>query len=60
MMKFLVSFDLYGGTFRLFEFYEQQYDIKFKYVDFTDYEQVEKKSLIKQLHYSLNQYLTHK
>ena len=26
----------------MFEFYEQQYDIKFKYVDFTDYEQVEK------------------
>lgn len=40
--EILVSFDLYGGTFRLFEFYEQQYDIKFKYVDFTDYEQVEK------------------
>ncbi|ARJ50916.1 PLP-dependent transferase [Staphylococcus lutrae] len=31
----LVSFDLYGGTFRLFQFYETQYDIHFKYVDFT-------------------------
>lgn len=38
----LVAFDLYGGTFRLFDFYEQQYGVKFKYVDFLDYEDVEK------------------
>ena len=30
--EILVSFDLYGGTFRLFEFYEKQYNIKFKYI----------------------------
>jgi cystathionine gamma-synthase len=38
----LVSFDLYGGTFRLFDFYEQQYGIRFKYVDFLNYEEVVK------------------
>ncbi|MFW3591149.1 PLP-dependent transferase [Staphylococcus caprae] len=38
----LVAFDLYGGTFRLFDFYEQQYGVRFKYVDFLDYEDVEK------------------
>ncbi|MBO1199761.1 aminotransferase class I/II-fold pyridoxal phosphate-dependent enzyme [Staphylococcus simiae] len=38
--EILVSFDLYGGTFRLFDFYEQQYGIKFKYVDFLNYEEV--------------------
>lgn len=38
----LVSFDLYGGTFRIFEFYEAQYDIRFKYVDFDDLEDVKK------------------
>ena len=32
--EILVAFDLYGGTFRLFDFYEKQYGIKFKYVDF--------------------------
>ncbi|MEJ7485348.1 PLP-dependent transferase, partial [Staphylococcus hominis] len=37
----LVAFDLYGGTFRLFDFYEQQYGVKFKYVDFLNYEEVE-------------------
>ncbi|MGS0651905.1 PLP-dependent transferase, partial [Staphylococcus arlettae] len=37
----LVSFDLYGGTFRLFDFYEQQYGVKFKYVDFLNYEEVQ-------------------
>ncbi|MCU5746483.1 PLP-dependent transferase [Staphylococcus sp. SQ8-PEA] len=38
--EILVSFDLYGGTFRLFDFYEQQYGIRFKYVDFLNYEEV--------------------
>ncbi|GAB3067873.1 PLP-dependent transferase [Salinicoccus sesuvii] len=38
----LVSFDLYGGTFRIFEFYEQQYGVKFIYVDFDDIEAVRK------------------
>jgi cystathionine gamma-synthase len=37
----LVSFDLYGGTFRLFDFYTTTYDITFKYVDFTDTKEVE-------------------
>ena len=37
----LVAFDLYGGTFRLFDFYEQQYGVTFKYVDFLNYEEVE-------------------
>jgi O-acetylhomoserine/O-acetylserine sulfhydrylase-like pyridoxal-dependent enzyme len=26
--EILVAFDLYGGTFRLFDFYEKQYGIK--------------------------------
>lgn len=34
----LVSFDLYGGTFRIFEFYETKYNVKFHYVDFNDIE----------------------
>ncbi|KKK33567.1 cystathionine gamma-synthase [Salinicoccus sediminis] len=34
--EILVSFDLYGGTFRIFDFYESQYGVKFKYVDFDD------------------------
>ena len=38
--EILVSFDLYGGTFRLFDFYEKQYGIRFKYVDFLNYEEV--------------------
>lgn len=38
--EILVSFDLYGGTFRLFEFYETQYDIRFKYVNFENVEEV--------------------
>ncbi|MCY1567402.1 PLP-dependent transferase [Staphylococcus pettenkoferi] len=38
----LVSFDLYGGTFRLFEHYETQYDIHFTYVDFTNYDEVQR------------------
>ncbi|EKU48178.1 PLP-dependent transferase [Staphylococcus massiliensis] len=37
----LVSFDLYGGTFRLFDFYERQYNITFKYVHFENFEDVE-------------------
>lgn len=37
----LVSFDLYGGTFRIFDFYESQYNIKFKYIDFSDVTKVE-------------------
>ena len=40
--EILVSFDLYGGTFRLFDFYTRQYNINFKYVDFTDVETVKK------------------
>lgn len=56
----LVAFDLYGGTFRLFDFYEQQYGVKFKYVDFLDYEDVEKISHHKQKHYSLNPFQIHK
>lgn len=40
--EILVAFDLYGGTFRLFDFYEKQYGLKFKYVDFLNYEEVEK------------------
>lgn len=39
--EILVAFDLYGGTFRLFDYYEQQYGIHFKYVDFLNYEEVE-------------------
>lgn len=39
--EILVAFDLYGGTFRLFDFYEKQYGIKFKYVDFLNYEEVD-------------------
>lgn len=38
--EILVSFDLYGGTFRLFDFYTKQYNIKFKYVDFADVDAV--------------------
>lgn len=38
--EILVAFDLYGGTFRLFDFYEKQYGIQFKYVDFLNYEEV--------------------
>lgn len=38
----LVSFDLYGGTFRLFDFYTEQYNIAFKYVDFTNLDDVKK------------------
>ncbi|MCJ1657214.1 PLP-dependent transferase [Staphylococcus sp. NRL 16/872] len=38
--EILVAFDLYGGTFRLFDFYEKQYGIKFIYVDFLNYEEV--------------------
>lgn len=36
----LVSFDLYGGTFRIFDFYETQYNVTFKYVDFADIDAV--------------------
>jgi len=38
----LVSFDLYGGTFRIFDFYESQYGIKFKYVDFENIVEIQK------------------
>ena len=38
--EILVSFDLYGGTFRLFDFYTEQYNIAFKYVDFNKLEDV--------------------
>ena len=33
----LVSFDLYGGTFRIFDFYEQKYNVKFHYADFNNH-----------------------
>ncbi|UXR78330.1 MULTISPECIES: PLP-dependent transferase [unclassified Staphylococcus] len=36
----LVSYDLYGGTFRLFQYYEQQYGVTFKYVHFEDITEV--------------------
>ena len=36
----LVSFDLYGGTFRIFNFYEEKYNVKFHYVDFNNQEQL--------------------
>ncbi|MBI5975063.1 PLP-dependent transferase [Staphylococcus canis] len=38
--EILVSYDLYGGTFRLFQYYEEQYNIHFKYVHFENYEEV--------------------
>lgn len=38
--EILVSFDLYGGTFRMFDFYESQYNIRFKYIDFADLDAV--------------------
>ena len=38
----MAAIHLYGGTFRLFDFYEKQYGLKFKYVDFLNYEEVEK------------------
>ena len=38
----LVAFDLYGGTFRLFDYYEKQYGVRFIYVDFLNYEDVVK------------------
>src|SRR5699024_12752072 len=34
--------DLYGGTFRIFDFYESQYGIKFKYVDFENIVEIQK------------------
>lgn len=36
----LVSFDLYGGTFRIFDFYEKKYNIKFIYTDFKNYDEI--------------------
>lgn len=33
----LVSFDLYGGTYRIFDFYEQKYNVKFHYADFNNH-----------------------
>lgn len=41
--EILVSFDLYGGTFRIFDFYESQYNVKFQYVDFSDIKAVKEK-----------------
>lgn len=38
--EILVSYDLYGGTFRLFQYYEEQYGIHFKYVHFDQYTEV--------------------
>lgn len=39
--EILVSFDLYGGTFRMFDFYTSTYNIKFKYVDFSNLDEIE-------------------
>ncbi|MCE4966390.1 methionine biosynthesis PLP-dependent protein [Staphylococcus chromogenes] len=36
----LVSYDLYGGTFRLFQYYEEQYGVHFKYVHFEHFKEV--------------------
>lgn len=36
----LVSFDLYGGTYRIFDFYEQKYNVKFHYADFNNHAEV--------------------
>ena len=36
--EILVSFDLYGGTYRIFDFYEKKYNVKFHYTDFNNYE----------------------
>ncbi len=36
----LVSFDLYGGTYRIFDFYEKKYNIKFHYADFNNHEEL--------------------
>ncbi len=36
----LVSFDLYGGTYRIFDFYEKKYNIKFYYADFNNHEEL--------------------
>ena len=33
----LVSFDLYGGTYRIFDFYEQKYNVKFHYANFNNH-----------------------
>lgn len=39
----LVSFDLYGGTYRIFEFYEAKYNMKFHYVDFNNLDELNSK-----------------
>lgn len=36
----LVSFDLYGGTFRIFDFYETKYNVKFHYVNFNNLDDI--------------------
>ena len=36
----LVSFDLYGGTYRIFDFYEKKYNVKFHYADFNNREEL--------------------
>ncbi|MGX1900603.1 methionine biosynthesis PLP-dependent protein [Thermolongibacillus altinsuensis] len=41
--EFLVSADLYGGTYRLFEQGWRKYGLSFQYVDFRDITSVEKK-----------------
>lgn len=38
---FIASRDLYGGSFRLFELYEQNYGFKFSYWDNDDYAELE-------------------
>lgn len=38
---FIASRDLYGGSFRLFELYEENYDYSFTYWDDDDYEELE-------------------
>lgn len=36
----LVSFDLYGGTFRIFDFYDKKYNVKFIYVNFNNHDDI--------------------
>ncbi|CEA01530.1 Cystathionine gamma-synthase/O-acetylhomoserine (thiol)-lyase [Jeotgalicoccus saudimassiliensis] len=36
----IVSFDLYGGTYRIFDFYEKKYNIRFHYADFNNHEEL--------------------
>ncbi|RLQ93840.1 methionine biosynthesis PLP-dependent protein [Falsibacillus albus] len=41
--ELIVSYDLYGGSYRLFAAYEQQYKLKFHYVDTTCPEAISEK-----------------